>query len=243
MKHLKLFFLTLLAGSVFFQSCKDEVQEPNPNSQLNVLFNHQVNTVLLDFDTTQYTNALNQKFEVSTLRYFVSAIYLRKANGDSVLVKDIHYVDARENIGMNIEKEVAAEQYVGLSLAFGIPAQLNQTGMFTMKPESNMEWPVPMGGGYHYMKFEGKFVKTDSSIQNFQMHTGPLMAKDNSVYFKFDTPIDLKNDATITINEHLDKWMTSPNDLDLKDITKIMGNAEVQQKLMDNGHDVITLTQ
>ena len=106
-----------------------------------------------------------------------------------------------------------------------------------------MEWPEPMGGGYHYMKFEGKFVKEDNSVQNFQMHSGPLMAIDRSVYFSFDTPVNLKNDAAITINQHLDKWMTSPNDLDLKDITMIMGNPEIQGKIMANGHDVLTLSQ
>jgi hypothetical protein len=244
MKHFKLIFLSLLLSSVSLQSCKDDVKdEPNPNSNLNVVFSHHVNNMALDFDTAKYTNALNQNFEVSTLRYFVSAIYLRKANGDSVLVKDIHYVDARDNTGVNITKQVAAEEYVGLSLAFGIPAYLNQSGMFTIKPESNMEWPEPMGGGYHYMKFEGKFAKEDNSVQNFQMHSGPLMAMDRSIYFTFDTAINLSNDATVTINQHLEKWMTSPNDLDLKDITMIMGNPEVQGKIMANGHDVITLSQ
>jgi len=75
------------------------------------------------------------------------------------------------------------------------------------------------------------------------MHSGPLMAMDRSIYFTFDTAINLSNDATVTINQHLEKWMTSPNDLDLKDITMIMGNPEVQGKIMANGHDVITLSQ
>ena len=113
--------------------------------------------------------------------------------------------------------------------------------MFTLSPESNMEWPIPMGGGYHYMKFEGKYQKGDATKQNFQMHTGPLKTVDYSIYRKFDMNISLANDVSVTLTQHIDKWMTTPNTLDLADITMIMGNAEMQQKLLENGNDVLTL--
>lgn len=241
MKKFKLPFLIILASMVFITSCKDDEPTPDPNNDFTINFEHLANNAALQWDTLLYTNELNQNYETSTLKYFVSAIYLHQSNGDSIMVKDIHYVDGRENIGTTLTTSLPAKEYTGFSIVFGIPAHLNETNMFTLSPESNMEWPVPMGGGYHYMKFEGKYKKEDATKQNFQMHTGPLKMVDYSIYRKFDINISLLNDASVTLTQHMDKWMTTPNTLDLADITMIMGNAAMQQKLQENGNDVLTL--
>ena len=42
---------------------------------------------------------------------------------------------------------------------------------------ATMAWPVPMGGGYHYMKLEGDF---NDSLSGYGTHTGGTMGMDYS---------------------------------------------------------------
>jgi hypothetical protein len=53
-----------------------------------------------------------------------------------------------------------------------------------------MEWPIMMGGGYHYMKLEGKFDSA-AIVKNYQTHTGPTNGNQN--YISLDLPITKYN--------------------------------------------------
>lgn len=227
-------------SSLFLSSCK-ESDEPNPEATITVTFSHLINNKTLDWDTIQYTNALNEDFSISTLKQFVSDITLFTTSGESVLLKDFQYIDARDGIGLRLEATVKAQKYSGISLAYGIPKDKNITNMFPTAPESNMEWPVHMGGGYHYMKFEGKFQYHPDTVKNYQLHTGPFKEVDYSHTFTFNTEIDLTSDKEVVIEQHLDKWMSTPNNLSLNDMSRIMGNADMQAKLQENTADVFTL--
>mgnify|MGYP001573925368 CR=1 FL=1 len=242
MKHSIYIIIFILSSSTLFTACKDDTPEPTQKAKLSVVITPKVNGNALLWDTLLYTNVLQQKFVVNTLKYFMSNAKLYKINGDSVLLKDILYVDGRDATLGTFSKEIEPTTFARFSIVFGIPKKDNVTGMFTYSPESNMEWPIGMGGGYHYMKFEGKHTNSQNVVKNFQTHTGPLAGKDYSIQYNF--PINLtidKTDKNIELILHLDRWMSTPNQLDLNDLTMIMGNAEMQAKLQTNGQDVLEL--
>src|SRR5690606_31964143 len=67
---------------------------------------------------------------------------------------------------------LAAGTFSGATVLLGLPPSLNLTGVLPNTPENiNMAWPVPMGGGYHFMKFEGHFTH-NGSISGYAMHIG-----------------------------------------------------------------------
>ena len=103
--------------------------------------------------------------------------------------------------------------------------------------------PAAMGTGYHYMKLEGKF---DSAgvIKNYQAHTGPSMGNQYFVEVVLTQDPFSCNCTTVDIRIDMDinKWWQNPNTLDLNNMSMVMGNQEMQQKLKENGSDVFSLT-
>lgn len=207
-------------------------------------FSHKVGATTVEFDTMKYTSEASNLYSVETLKYFVSDITLHKSGGQ-LLFDDEHYVDARDNSTLTYSpsQEVPNAAYSSITFTFGLDSIKNITGTYVNPPESNMEWPVPMGGGYHYMKLEGKH---DSSgvIKNYQAHSGPLMGMPYYVSVSLPSSSFTANgtDLIVDIKMDINKWFSTPNTLDLNIIASIMGNAAIQQQLQQNGADVFTVT-
>lgn len=238
MKNFPTVLSIALVLSLFLVSCKKE----NTETQVSFLFNHFVGAQELEFDTIRYQNAFGNNYSVSTLKYFVSNLTLHSSEGEYFL-DDVLYIDAREQALSSIipSVKVPVGNYTKLTFTYGLDSAENQSGMFPNPPENLMEWPIAMGGGYHYMKLEGK-VDSSGVINNFQAHTGPTMGNDNS----FEVTLDDANFScscetkTITIEMDINQWWTNPNTLDLNVVTGIMGNQPMQEILKTNGSDVFS---
>lgn len=232
-----LLIAAMIIGVLAFNGCKDD--DPVPEAKMKVNFNieHQVNNQVLELDTMKYENQMREQFGVSTLRYFISNIYLITPT-DSVEVSPIHFLEIRDQETYQFSNEIKKQEYTGVRMVFGIRKEENITNRFSDPPESLMEWPIPMGGGYHYMKFEGRFIDPQQAISNFQLHTGPTDGNDYSLSYEFPLQISAAGEVNLKLIHHLDHWMGDPNDLTLVDVTRIMGNTAMQEKIMANGHDV-----
>lgn len=235
-------FLLLLITIFFFSSCK---KNPVVITDMTLTFNmqHKANGQSIEFDTTRYNNAFGNLFSVSTLKYIFSDIVLHTAKGDLFIPME-HYVDARDASTNSFTKNVMLSDIktiTGVSFIFGLTTERNLAGLFPNAPASQMEWPVAMGDGYHYMKFEGKH-DSNGVYKNFQCHTGPTMSNPN--YVMVDLPnsgFEVAENKSISINMNVEKWFSTPNTLDLNLVTMIMGNQPMQLKLQANGQDVFTV--
>ena len=87
---------------------------------------------------------------------------------------DIHYVDTDlpETWEYALLDKIPAGNYDSISFTFGISEEKNQSLMFVNPPESYMFWPELLGGGYHYMKLNGKWENLESNILPFNFHLG-----------------------------------------------------------------------
>ncbi len=235
--------LTLLCATTLLSCKKDDTET---DSTINIQFDHKVGSDKLQFDTIMYTNASNNNYSVSTLEYFVSKFEFTKTDGTIISFDTIVYVDAKEEIGLALSGLILpVGEYSSLDFIFGLDDEDNVTGLFVNPPESNMEWPVPMGGGYHYMKLEGKFDSV-SIVKNYQAHTGRLMATPHFI----DINLDLGNSFSIgggdeinlLLTMDINNWWQLPNNLDLNIMSSVMGNPSIQQKLMENGADVYSIS-
>jgi len=231
-----LFFILLLG----FSGCK---KDENTEVQLTFRFNHLVDGKALEFDTIKYTNAYGNNYSVSTLKYFVSDVTLHNEDGTQINFDFIFYVDAHDEMTMSYTSanKIPVGNYTSLSFTFGIDSAQNQTGIFPNPPQNLMEWPVTLGGGYHYMKLEGKFDSVNV-IKNYQTHTGPTDGIDNSFEVTLtDSPINCScEQVTIDINMNINNWYVNPNTIDLNTMTMIMGNEQKQLLLKANGSNVFT---
>ena len=239
--------LLLFLTGVLITGCKkdDNNDDPTPvkNVQLNFAFSHRVGTTPLSYDVMSYNNDAGNNYSVVTLKYFVSDIRLHKADGSSVLIDEAHYVDGTDANTMVFTPtaKVPEGNYSSISFIYGLNEDKNVTGSYPNPPESLMEWPIPMGGGYHYMKLEGR-LDSAGTIKNYQAHTGASMG--TPYYIEVELPsssFTASEGKIITIGLDINKWWNSPNVLDLNDVTSIMGNPTMQQIMHENGADVFYL--
>lgn len=218
---------------------------------VTVAFAHRVggDAVLMGTDTP-YLNAAGDAFGVTVVRYFVSDVSLHFADGSRWDAPGPRYVDHELTATLTqlLASDVPTGALASVSFVMGLPPALNTSGRFTAPPESLMEWPEMMGGGYHYLKFEGRYLNEAGEPFPYRAHSGGL----DGVDYSFAVSLDASGRAveaagtTLTLVMNLEQWFTAPHTWDLDDYFNaaqpgIMRNATAQAELQANGATVFAL--
>jgi hypothetical protein len=135
-----------------------------------------------------------------------------------------------------------------------VPLKSLTCNRFVNPPESNFSWPDYLGGGYHYMQINGKFLNKDGKEQNMNIHTGigQIYNEDNEVtqlvhnYFTVTLPVNFSvyedNTLSIRLNMEIQRWFAAPNLYNFDEFgTGIMQNQRAQELLKENGVNVFDL--
>lgn len=220
------------------------------SASLTISYVHLVDGAPVTIGTdTPYTNAAGDAFGVTVVRYFVSDLVLTYADDTEHAVPGAYYVDhdVADTLARELD-DVPTGDLASVRFVMGLTPALNVTGAFTAPPESLMEWPEMMGGGYHYLKFEGRYINEADEPFAFRCHSGGLGGTD----YSFEVVLDATGHAVaaagaaLTIEMNLEEWFTGPNDWDLDDYFNaghpgIMNDAAAQASLQQNGAGVFTL--
>lgn len=101
----------------------------------------------------------------------------------------------------------------------------NQPMIFVNPPESFMFWPAYLGGGFHYMKLNGKWINDEGETKVFNFHLGIGQEYDDNRniisfhqnYFEVELPNSLISfesgmitNVDVVMNVH--SWFTGPHD-------------------------------
>ena len=230
--------LSALLFSCLLVACGDDADR----GEVITRFNHTVGGANLAHDEIIYTNAAGNEYGVTRLEYIVSDIALETAAGKHVALADFHYRNAFAGATRNVAAKVPGDRYAALHFTFGIDGAKNETGALpSIDHYNNMAWPTPMGGGYHYMRMEGLFRSGDG-VEAFLTHTGPSGGGDYS--FDVSLPIDLVvagGEWEINVVMDINQWYDTPAIYDFGDRVGIMGNADAQSTLRDNGNSVFAV--
>jgi hypothetical protein len=238
-------FISIVLISTVFISCKPDPDINLDFPNLHIKFSHFVDNDALSFDTILYTNAVGNKYSVATLKYFVSNIILKKKDGSQESYDGPHYIDASDESTYTINGGpifISSGEYTSITFVFGLTEAENVTGAFVNPPESNMEWPIPLGGGYHYMKLEGKFDSA-SIVKNYQAHLGRHLTTPHFINITHDNlglTLIGGDEKTIECKMNINNWWSTPNTLDLNIMSGIMQNETIQEQLEQNGSDIFT---
>lgn len=226
-------------------SCdKDKITSVAPE----FVFKHKVNGTELQRGEMNYTNQAGNLYEVDELQYFISEIKLKTADGQIIPIESdsaIHYVDLDlpATLTWKPADNIPVTDYDSITFIFGINEAKNKTGLFVNPPERDMFWPDMMGGGFHYMKMNGKWKATGDIIKAFNFHLGIGMNMDGTVfyqnYFTVTLPLKVHIDDSgkqIAIIMNIDKWFRAPNVWDWNIIGgQIMMNQSAMHKASENG--------
>lgn len=186
MKNLFYLSLLLILSGLTLMSCdkNKNAQEPSKGN-INLLVEHSINGLPVEFDKLIYENEAGNKFLLSEIQWFISDIRLHKTDGSFLLIGDDggeFYVDTDIPASLSIKPAVEIEvgDYTGLSFTFGINDEKNKSHRFVNPPESFMFWPNYLGGGYHYLKLNGKWQNTSGQTEPFNFHLGIGQIYDSS---------------------------------------------------------------
>jgi len=254
----------LLLICILALSCSEANKQNSDISRLSFVFEHYVEDEELQFDKMMYTSEAGNQYEVTEIQYFVSDITLNKDAGDQVMLTDdkfAHYIDTNipETSTWHVNQEVPAGDYKSITMTFGIKGEKNEPFMFTDPPESDMLWPMNLGGdqgGYHYMKLNGFWKNQAGERTPFNFHLGVGQERDaeNNItgfvqnWFEIELPassfsVSGGDHKLIAIRMDVNEWCKSPNIYD-HDIHggKIMQNQEAMRMGVENGKSVFRVS-
>ena len=248
----KRFIILLLLPAILFISCKkDKTAAVAPQ----FVFKHVVGSQTLQQANMEYTNLAGNLYEVDQLQYFISDIQFKKSDGQTVSIladQAIHYIDLDipSTLSWNPADEMPVADYQSVTFVFGINEAKNKTGLFVNPPERDMFWPDMMGGGYHYMKMNGKWKAGGDTIKAFNLHLGIGMNDAGTEfyqnYFTVTLPLNIHSGTLLnvfTITMDIEKWFEAPNLWDWNIMGgQIMQNQDAMRKACENGANAFRIS-
>lgn len=240
--------------------------KPKGYGDLTLNIGYSINDKALITDTLCYTNEAGNTFMITEIQWFLSDMELIDENGDwhslqhrnvstlfPIPQDGIFYIDTNIPESQAIQMaSLPCGRYTSLRFTFGLDAEDNRSGLFSDPPEANMFWPEPLGGGYHYMKLNGRYLDENKQLAPLNIHLGIGQNEDQTEFYQNCFTVELPIDFTITENTEnqlfltmiIDNWFRNPNLYDFNEWgNAIMQNQAAQQALKENGNDVFRIGQ
>jgi hypothetical protein len=237
---------------IAFTSCKDDsdccVNLEPVNVTLKFTHNWDGTPVTAsDFNSFNYVTENGESVSIERLRYVLSNILFNNNVQGSNLYK---LIDLNNNDTEIIIKNIPLININSLSFTFGFSDADNIDGIYQDLNTASFNVPSMLGGGYHYMQFDGKYKDTNNLDANFNYHAiravnrsdpNNLIFEDTSFLVDFGS-VTITNNATIEIKMNIAEWFKNPNTWDLNQLnTVLMPNFEAQKLISANGKSVFSL--
>ena len=230
------------------------------NTEVSFIFKQKYNdneVLSSDLANTQYTNAKGNVHTISKLQYLVSNITLHKTDGSEVDLGGYNFVDIDKPLTRFYTPGVAIPEgkYTGISMTFGFDEEDNQDGAYTDLNAASWSWPMMIGGGYHFLKFEGMFVDNSGTMKGFAYHNGTASKMENGTrineanHFRvrlwdYNGGFEVKEGErlNIDIDMNIEEWFQNPVLWDLNQYhMMLMPNYTAQKMMNKNGKSVFSL--
>ncbi|KJD31673.1 hypothetical protein PK35_12995 [Tamlana nanhaiensis] len=243
---------SILCICFMFFSCHEDKDDNVLNSNVNFNFTHVwdgISVTNSEFNTIQFTNANGEQMSIEKLRYLISNITLTNTDNASFSLDGYYLIDVTNNQGLSFTPTASIPPGVyNLSFTFGF----NNDDNYQNYPDLNAaSWSVPemLGGGYHYMQLEGKFIDNASAEVGYAYHA--IRAVDNSgdelqftdTFIEVDLgEITVSNNTAVTVEMNIAEWFKTPNTWDLIELNNmLMPNHDAQVMMYENGQNAFSL--
>ena len=247
----KIFFLLTLL--IAFSACNSDDDGNAPQFLISVSHSHNwdgENVSSDDIGTTEFTNENGEVLKITRLRYLISKIILTNSTGDEISIagnNDYNLVDLSDNSTLNYATNIVVPPgtYTKISFVYGFNEEDNMDGAYEDLNSASWNWPGILGGGYHFMQFDGTF--DGSAIGNFfSYHNGTARVSDGVFEQNFITVttegLSIDSNTVIDIKMNLAEWFKNPNTWDLNEFNiELMGNYTAQKRMNENGQSVFSV--
>ncbi|MBC6997463.1 MbnP family protein [Cytophaga sp. FL35] len=252
------FILYCTLGCLLMFGCSNDEdlidEEANVSVSLKMQHSWDGETIAMtDLNTIKYENANGEKMSIERLRYLISDVTLEKQDGTIVELKDYYLVDItkEETLVIEISDSIPPDTYNNISFTFGFDNEDNLSGIY---PDLNTAlWNVPemLGGGYHFMQLEGKFINESQVETGYQYHA--IKAVDNSgdepvfqdTFFTVNLgPVTIRGQEELKLSMDVSEWFKNPVQWNLNELhSMMMPNFDAQVMMFHNGQNVFSLVE
>ena len=234
----------------------------NEKAEIDININYEINGKPLVTDTLCYKNEVGNQFLITEIQWFLSNLELKNDSGDwttllqrdlldTAVINRVFYMDTNIPESQTLHTQpLPIGHYTTFRFTFGLDEADNQTGLFNDPPESEMFWPDVLGGGYHYMKLNGKYLNAEDRLAPLAIHLGIGQNEDFTEfyqnYFIVELPVDFNVKANtenrLDLTMMIDNWFRNPHTIDFNEFgSHIMQNQTAQRLLNGNGKDVFRI--
>ena len=244
--------VSLLISALIFTGCKDNDDTPLAEVSPSLSFTHNWDGVPIenaDYENTPYINERGESLTISKLVYLISDITFTDAQGNSFSAGDYNLVDAREGLNLSFTPDVVIQEGTyNVSFTFGFDDEDNAGDYPDLNSADGGVWNVPMmmGGGYHYMKLEGKYLNTltlPAAEVGFAYHvirannnsTSPITLQDTSFIVDLGDVV-IEEGTNIQVQMNVAEWFKNPHTWNLYELySMLMPNFDAQILMSENG--------
>lgn len=241
--------------SIFLFGCHKDADDNVTQASIIFNFSHHWDGIPIkssDFNDLKFINANGETLSIERLRYLISKFTFTNTNDADFISEEYHLFDVseEETLSLTLSLSIPTDNYNNASFVFGFTNEMNIDGIYQDLNSESFNVPAMLGGGYHYMQFDGKFINSSDSEQGFNYHA--IRAVDNlgdNPIFPQDTfivvdlgPIDITANTIINIKMNVAEWFKTPNTWDLNQLNQmLMPNSTAQIMMYENGQNVFTL--
>lgn len=252
--------LLLLCLTLYYCKEKKECCVFPESVEVTLKFNHNWDGIPVfknDFNELKFTNDNGETLSITRLRYAISNITITKnatssRDGGSSSFKEHNLVDVTNNTNLSftLSEPVVKDNYSNISFTFGFKNDDNIDGAYQDLNVANFNVPAMLGGGYHYMQFDGKYLDTNNQEAPFNYHAIRAVDRSDLNNLKFEDTsftvnlgrITIEEDLIINIDVNLAEWFKNPNTWNLNELnTVLMPNFNAQKLINANGQSVFSL--
>lgn len=240
-------YLTLFL-SLLLLSCSSDSDEPIKEVSIKLNFTQNWDGTAIeksDISTTEYTIKSGTKLTIDRLRYLISRITLTDGNQNATVFDGYKLIDISntDDLTHTLPQKITEGSYK-LAVTFGFNNEDNKDGVYQDLNSASWDVPTMLGGGYHFMQLDGKYLDKKNVKSNFNYHaikavdnTDPANLKFEDTFFTIELgTILITNNATIEIRMNVAEWFKNPNEWDLNILnTMLMPNFDAQKQMAANG--------
>lgn len=251
---MKKIFALLILASLCFSSCSDDDVQGETNVNATFTFSHNWDGTPVtnsEFNTIRFTNENGEMISIERLRYLISDITFTNSDNEVIELDVYNLIDLTNNTNLSFDlgSQIPIGDYRNVSFTFGFDNMDNAENYLDLNSAS-FNVPDMLGGGYHYMQFDGKYLDSNAMEANFNYHA--IRAVDNpgaNPTFPQDTfftvnlgAVAIGDNPTFNIEMNIAEWFKGPNTWDLNQLnTVLMPNSAAQILMSENGRNVFSL--
>jgi hypothetical protein len=244
--------LALFLVITLFWSCGEDLDD-NVSTQANVKFNlthsfGNTEVTLDNFTDLDLTNANGEVLNIERIRYLISRIELVKSDGVTYRLKDYNFTDLSDSSSYNFNGDISIPSGIyTLRLVWGFNEEDNLDAAYTDLNTASWNWPAMLGGGYHFLQFDGKYNVNTTTPSSFNYHNGTAKKADGTFEQNFatidlPTAIFVENTTSIELKFDISELFKNPNTWDLNVLdTPLMPNYDAQKMMQANVQSVFSI--